>query len=449
MTVVGELALWIALFLSVWASAAAFAGVKLQRPELVTSSSRAMLAAAAMMALACAGLWSALIRHDFSLRYVASNTTLNTPTLYLLTAFWAGPEGRLTFLAFAVGVGAVLGAGWERRRDNKTRVLVVGVLGTLLALLLLIVCFAINPYDGLEWVPAEGQGLDPQLKTPLAALFFLTTYAGYAAASVALALAVVAALVERADGSWIDAMWRWCLACWCLLTIAIAIRMRWGYLEPASDSFPALDRAQLTTIIVWVLTLTLVIGLRARRRIATGPRGRSLSLLGGVVLGVGLLLVGGGIASRRLWTEQSVSLRPGEAAELTDRFGARWRFVSQGVSRDEQMDHLSTSVALEAWRNHERVGFVSAERRQYIDSVQRPTFEPAVKPGVETTPRQDVYVVFAGLRSESADLQIGFRPLIAAVWVGWLLVLTGGLVLAVSPWRAVGDTVPSKAVVTA
>ena len=98
MTVVGELALWVALFLSVWASAAAFAGMKLRRRELVTSSSRATLAAAAMTALACAGLWSALLGHDFSLRYVASHTTLNTPTIYLLTAFWAGPEGRVAFL---------------------------------------------------------------------------------------------------------------------------------------------------------------------------------------------------------------------------------------------------------------------------------------------------------------------------------------------------------------
>ncbi len=449
MTVVGELSLWVALFLSVWASAAAFAGAKLRRPELVTSSSRAIQAAAAMTALACAGLWSALLRHDFSLRYVASHTALNTPTLYLLTAFWAGPEGRVAFLAFAVGAGAVLVAGWERRLDTTTRVAAIGVLGTLLALLLLIVCFGINPYDGLEWVPAEGQGLDPQLQTPLAALFFLTTYAGYGAASVALALAVGAALVGRVDEWWIEAMWRWSLACWCLLTVAIAARMRWSYLEPASGSFPAVDRAQLTTILVWVLTLALVFRLRSRRTVTAGARGRRLRLSGGVVLGLGILLIAAGIASRRLWTDKSVSLRPGEATELTDRFGARWRFVSQGVSRDEQIDHLSTSVALEAWRDLERVGFLNAERRQYVDSVQRPTFEPAVRPGIETTPRQDVYVVLSGLRSDSADLRIGFRPLVTAVWAGWLLVLLGGLVLAVSPWRAVAVTGTAEPVVAA
>jgi cytochrome c biogenesis factor len=448
-TVVGELSLWIALFLSVWASAAAFAGAKLRRPELVRSSWRAIVAAATMTALACAGLWSALLGHDFSLRYVASHTTLNTPTLYLVTAFWAGPEGRVAFLAFAVGAGAVLVVGWERRLEPATQGAAVGVIGTLLALLVLIVCFVTNPYDGLEWVPAEGQGLDPQLQTPLAALFFLTTYAGYAAASVALALAVAAARVGRVDERWTDAMWRWCLACWCLLTIAIAVRMRWSYLEPTSGSFPALDRAQLTTIIVWVLTLGLVLGLRSRRTVATGARGHRLPLPGGVALGVGILLIAAGIASRRLWTDRSVSLRPGEAVEVTDRFGARWRFVSQGVSRDEQIDHLSTSVALEAWRGRERVGFLSPERRQYIDSVQRPTFEPAVRPGVETTPRQDVYVVLSGLRSDSADLRIGFRPLVGAVWVGWVLVLLGGLVLAASPKRAVAVTGAVKPVVPA
>ena len=435
MTVVGEVSLWIALFLSVWASAAGIAGAKLGRSELVVSGGRAVRAAAAMVAVACAGLWSALLGHDFALEYVASHTTLNTPALYLITAFWAGPGGRVLFLALAVATAAVVVLRAARRFDTATHHATINALAALLALLLVIVCFAVNPFDRAEWVPAEGQGLDPQLQTPLATLFFVTTYAGYGAAAVALSLAVAAALVGRVDVAWVERMHRWCLACWCLLTIAIAARMRWSYLEPSAGSFPGLDRAQLTTIVVWALTLGLVIALRGRRATGDARAGPPLGVVGWLGLGLGLALVIGGIVARRSWTDRSVSVRPGESAEVSDRFGERWRFVSQGVSRDEQPSHLSTSVALETWRDGERLGFISAERRQYLDSVQRPTFEPAIKPGIEVTPQQDVYVVLSGLRSDAADLRVSFRPLVSAVWIGWVLVLIAGLLVGLSPPR--------------
>ena len=49
MTIVGELALWVALFLVVWAGAASLSGRALRRPELAASSVRAIYAAAVMV----------------------------------------------------------------------------------------------------------------------------------------------------------------------------------------------------------------------------------------------------------------------------------------------------------------------------------------------------------------------------------------------------------------
>jgi cytochrome c biogenesis factor len=140
-----------------------------------------------------------------------------------------------------------------------------------------------------------------------------------------------------------------------------------------------------------------------------------------------------GLAAKRSWTERAVSLPPGGATELIDPFGYRWRFVSQGVSRDERLNYLSTGVALEAWRERRNAGVVSAERRQYLDSMQRPTFEPAPKPGIRSTPALDVYVVLSEVRSEGAQLRIGFRPLVACVWIGWILIAVGGLALGIGP----------------
>ena len=125
-----------------------------------------------------------------------------------------------------------------------------------------------------------------------------------------------------------------------------------------------------------------------------------------------------------------LELGPGEARELTDPFRRRWRFVSQGPSRDERLNYLSTGVALEAWRGGENAGIVSAERRQYLDTVQRPIAEPSVKPGIQSSLALDVYVLLAEVRGETAQLHVTFRPLVAAFWVGWALILGGGIATA-------------------
>jgi cytochrome c biogenesis factor len=152
-----------------------------------------------------------------------------------------------------------------------------------------------------------------------------------------------------------------------------------------------------------------------------------------------------GVAASRSWVDQQLSLSPGGRAEFTDRYGGRWRFVSQGVSRDEQVNYLSTSVALEVWRGEERRGFVSAERRQYLDSVQRPTFEPVLRPGLLSSPTIDVYALFRGLTQDGAALEISFRPLVGMVWVGWMLVGGAGLALALGPRPTKRSREPTEA----
>jgi cytochrome c biogenesis factor len=495
-TVVGELAVWVALFLAVWGSVASFSGAASRRPELVASGVRSIFAATLMVALASLGLWVALLTHDLSLAYVASHTTLNTPTLYLITALWAGPSGAMLSFALALSLCATTAVSGRRRPEAEPRTWAAGALATTVALVLVAVCFVTNPYDRLEWVPAEGAGLNPRLQNPLAPAYFVATYGSYGAVAVPFGLTVGAVVTRKIDAGWYSALRRWSFVSWCLLTASIAVRMRWTYLEPIAGGLWRPDVAQLASAAAWVLSFVVLrlfavhAGAPPARTIATlalavfgcaltgaavvprppgppaeafvAPPAALLALVGFAVVGAGAIYSGvmrlpaaaqsapdpklrrsfgspiiylgfgilvTGLVARRSWMEHGVSVRPGRATELSDPFAHRWRFVSQGVSRDEQMNYLSTGVALEGWRDGRGAGIISAERRQYLDSVQRPTFEPAVKPGIRSTLVLDVYVVLAEVRGEEARLRIGFRPLVACVWSGWILIAVGGLVL--------------------
>jgi cytochrome c biogenesis factor len=306
------------------------------------------------------------------------------------------------------------------------------------------------------------------------------------------------------DVSWYSALRRWSVASWWLLTVSVAVRMRWTYLEPAAGGLWRPDAAHFANTLAWLLSFLLVRAFAVRsgtprpRSVATvtfaafgfaligaalvprapGPPDESFGVAAGsmialagfalvsagtVYVGVmrlpaappslqgssargslaslavyaGLLILLAGLVGRQWWTAHAVRVRPGGATVLTDPFGDRWRFVSQGMSRDERMNYLSTGVALEAWRDARTAGIISAERRQYIDSMQRPTFEPASKPGIRSTAALDVYVVLAEVRGETAQLRVGFRPLVAWVWIGWILVGAGGLALGVAAARRI------------
>jgi cytochrome c biogenesis factor len=497
-TVVGELALWVALFLAVWGCVASFAGAATRRPELVTSAVRSIFAGALMVTLACFGLWAALLSRDFSLEYVASHTTLNMPTLYLITALWAGPPGAMLSFALALSLCAAAAVSGSRRPHAELLPWLAGAVAATLALVLVAVCFVTNPYDRVEWVSAEGAGLNPRLQNPLALPFFVATYGAYGATTVLFGLSVAAVVTRRVDAAWFVAIRRWSVISWCLLTVSIAVRMRWTYLEPTAGGLWRPDVAQVANAAAWALSFSLLRSFARRagspppRLGATlalvvfgvalvgaavvprppgppeesfvAPHATVLALVGFAVVGagaiysgvtrlssaaqrlsgpkpgrsvgssvvyVGLAILLTGLAARRWWTERAIGVRPGGATELTDPFAHRWRFVGQGVSRDERMNYLSTGVALEAWRDGRRAGIISAERRQYLDTMQRPIFEPAPKPGIRSTPALDVYVVLAEVRGDGARLTVGFRPLVACVWIGWILVAVGGVVLGV------------------
>src|SRR5918992_182097 len=205
-TTVGELALWVALLFAVWGSVAAFGGAILPRTELVESAVRSIRASSGMTALASLGLLDALLSRDLSLQYVVAHTTLNTPTPYLITAFWSGPAGAMLSFGLAVAACSVTALRGQRRPPSGQRAWVVGALSGVLSLILVALCFMTNPYDRVEWVPAEGQGLDPRLQTPVAAPYYAATYAAYGTAAIPFALAVGAVSARGGTENWVGSI---------------------------------------------------------------------------------------------------------------------------------------------------------------------------------------------------------------------------------------------------
>ena len=149
---------------------------------------------------------------------------------------------------------------------------------------------------------------------------------------------------------------------------------------------------------------------------------------GGYIVHVGIVILFAAFAGLAFKEEFDVTLKGGETYEATDPYGNQWRFVSQGVSRYDELNRQTTAVLLDSYRNGKKVGVIKTEKRQYTDSRGVPTFQPATEVGIMEGIREDVYVVLAGVIGEdTAEMRITFNPLVWWVWYGGLIMAIGGL----------------------
>lgn len=252
MIVIGEMSLWVALLFAGWACAVSFAGGALRRADLVASGERAMYALWGLVVLASAGLWTALLTHDFSLRFVASFTSANLPPLYTLTAFWAGQAGSLLFWTLILTTYSAIAVWTNRHRNRELMPYVSGTLAAIAAFFLAAMCFGANPYARMTWIPPDGAGMNPQLQNPGMAIHPPNLYLGYVATAIPFAFAVAALITRRLDAGWLAAVRRWALVSWFFLTVGITLGMWWAYVELGWGGYWAWDPVENASLLPWL-----------------------------------------------------------------------------------------------------------------------------------------------------------------------------------------------------
>jgi cytochrome c-type biogenesis protein CcmF len=252
MILAGELALWVALLMAAWCAMVSFAGGRLARADLVASGERAAYATTALVIVASVGLWTAIFTHDFSLRYVASFTSSNLPKPYLFAAFWGGQAGSLLFWALLLAIMSAIAVYTNRSRNRELMPYVTGTLGVLLLFFLATLVFASNPFERLDFIPADGRGMNPQLQNPGMAIHPPNLYLGFVSTHIPFAFAIGALITRRLDTQWLAAVRRWALFSWLFLTVGIVLGMWWAYVELGWAGYWAWDPVENSSLLPWL-----------------------------------------------------------------------------------------------------------------------------------------------------------------------------------------------------
>ncbi|NUR19425.1 MAG: heme lyase CcmF/NrfE family subunit, partial [Gemmatimonadaceae bacterium] len=252
MILIGELSLWVAVVMAAWTATVSFAGGKLRRADLIASGERGLYASFALVLLASIGLWTALLSHDFSLEYVASNTSRNMPAIYVFAAFWGGQAGSMLFWALILSLYGTLAVLSSRNRSRDLMPWVTGTIGVVLLFFLLTTCLGANPYTRLPFVPIDGRGLNPQLQNPGMAIHPPNLYLGYVATTIPFAFAIGSLVTRRLDNEWLGAVRRWALVSWFFLTVGITLGMWWAYVELGWGGYWAWDPVENASFLPWL-----------------------------------------------------------------------------------------------------------------------------------------------------------------------------------------------------
>jgi cytochrome c-type biogenesis protein CcmF len=255
MTVLGQVALWLTLLLTLWGSVVGFISGHTGQLELQDSARRSVYAQFAVVCIVSISLIVALVTHDFNVSYVASYTSRDMPLVYTLSAFWGGQNGSLLFwLLVLTGFGAA--AQWLTPPRYRDLMPYVGAVTSVVALFFVaVILIAGNPLDRLAFTPPDGRGLNPQLQNPGMAIHPPMLYLGYISITIPFAFAVAALLSKKLDTGWIHAIRKWTLLSWTFLSIGITLGMWWAYEELGWGGYWAWDPVENASFLPW-LTMT-------------------------------------------------------------------------------------------------------------------------------------------------------------------------------------------------
>jgi cytochrome c-type biogenesis protein CcmF len=249
---VGELSLWIALLMGVWAVTLSFAGGYLKREDLIVSGERGLYATTGFVVLASVGLWTALLTSDFSVRYVASFTSANLPIVYKFSAFWGGQAGSMLFWCLVLAGYAAAATFTNRNKNRALMPWVTGVNGAVLLFFVMATAIASNPFERLEWIPPDGRGLNPQLQNPAMAIHPPLLYLGYVATAIPFGFAMAALITRRLDAEWLGAVRKWSIISWVFLTLGILLGMWWAYVELGWGGYWMWDPVENASLLPWL-----------------------------------------------------------------------------------------------------------------------------------------------------------------------------------------------------
>ncbi len=225
-----------------------------------------------------------ILSHDFSIEYVADNSSSTTPFVFLLAGAWAALEGSvvlwgLVLAGFTYFVARTVGKG------DRLGLVALSVIGVVALFWFGLMATVANPFRVCtevaagscvqsSWLPfaaasapAEGIGANPLLQNHiLMAVHPPMLYIGYVGFTAPFAFAI-AAMIRGEQGSvWLERTRRWSVVAWAFLGFGMLLGAWWSYEVLGWGGYWAWDPVENAAFLPWLAATAFIHSAVVQRR---------------------------------------------------------------------------------------------------------------------------------------------------------------------------------------
>jgi cytochrome c-type biogenesis protein CcmF len=252
---VGSSAVLLGLLASVAGVITYLVGLTKDRPKLLRTGRSYTWLILGGAVLATLAMERGMIFHDFSLSFVANNSSRATPLLYRITGMWSALEGSI--LLWTLILAGYIAALAYKYRDRVTDPLVgwaTLVTYVVSAFFFLLMVGPANPFKTISGpLPTDGPGPNPLLQnTPLVAFHPPMLYLGFVGFTIPFAFAIASLITGRTGEGWLLETRRWTLFAWGFLSVGIVLGAWWSYQVLGWGGFWAWDPVENASFLPWL-----------------------------------------------------------------------------------------------------------------------------------------------------------------------------------------------------
>ena len=248
----GTSTLLIALLLNVYCISMAFFGAKKDLRSAVLSARNANYLVTFSLLIAVCVLVAAFLQHDFSIIYVAEHSNLAMPRVYTWVAFYAGNEGSLLFVAFALSLMSSISLSMIPRRVGVLSPYTNGVISVIILFFIVVLISLANPFSAQDLIPVDGKGINPLLTHPGMFIHPPMIMTGLISISVPFSLAMAGLISGQINDDWVDIGRVWGLVAWVLLAIGLLLGSWWAYTILGWGGYWAWDPVENAAFMPWL-----------------------------------------------------------------------------------------------------------------------------------------------------------------------------------------------------
>ena len=212
----------------------------------------AILGQFVLVTLAASSLIYGLVTTDFSIKYVAFNTTRATPVYYRVTGLWGALEGSLLLWEWILIIFSGIVAWVYRAGHREMMPWVLMIFSIVSAFFLGVVAFVSNPFETIFPIPPDGRGLNPLLEDANMMTHPPLLYTGFVGLTVPYAFAMAALIRGKVDEGWIVATRRWTIIAWFFLTMGNLVGAWWSYHVLGWGGYWAWDPVENAAFMPWL-----------------------------------------------------------------------------------------------------------------------------------------------------------------------------------------------------